>query len=375
MAEVRIGGLASSEPDITQQLIDAATQIQRSGGGTINIDQPTASITPPGDGPLCVFRDLSGVRIHGHGADLRVARDFRPNETLDLFAFHDCTDVQVDGIDAAGTVYDGPPHRGAVLVALEGACRDVSVSARLRRFGAGLLTRGLSGSNERSSGLVVDLDTTDCLYAINCQFNGDELAARLTSDGNYRTYFAYGVAGHDVDVRSRNNVSGDCLLRGYRGRGLERIRLKYTNVESTRAGAYDAVPDCVLLGPADTRPATFRDIRIELDVRYPDSGAPARAFACAKYDGEGRPDMFDRGHRIEQLRISGSVQGRGGASSIPLDSVGVWGIGDRFEDWLIHDLRLQDTQAATLDLTPLVGMGELRNVTSDERIYLRAGPG
>ncbi len=376
------GGIGDGVADDTAALLAAAAKVQQAGGGRIVIPQGRWRILSADwqaaapSGVLCAFNGLRGVEIVGHGATLVADRDFAPNQTLNLFDFTDCAGIDVYGFDVEGKPYEIVQHRGVVTVNIGTGCTEVYVRTRLSDGLAPFLCVGSANTprSERSHGFDIDVTTIRCTYGINCQHNGDSVRARVWARGTYRSYFIYGVEDHDAYVNSRDNGSGDVLLRGYSGKGLRSIRIHYVNVDSTDSGPEGPRPDCVMLGPADTTACPFEDIEINLHVRYLGAaGCPASAFVLCKFNNSGGFDMTTRGHTMRNVRISGLIEGEGAPATPAFDTIGDWS-GETLEGWHLRDLRLKTPKVSYFDFSGLRGVANITNVQADARIYTMGSP-
>lgn len=374
----------SGDTDHTAALVAAASALQTRGGGTLlvpgdlRVASTEYSASLPAS-PLCAFSSLNGVRVIVLG-DLHVDRSFADGETLTLFQFTDCKNVEVQvpyGYSAVSS--DSSPARGPELVRCLGACRNVKVSATLDKFYAGVLCNAAAGAADtaRTKGVVLDLTVSNGYYGFVGQFSGDQVDARIVADGMVRSYFVYGVRTQRVRVESKNNGADDCILRGYLGYGVEDVDLTYRNVGSTTAAT--AAPGVAIapnVATGNTTASTFRNIRVNIHVEYGGIGGPGHAFYIYKTLDDTNLDTVDRGHVIEGLDVTLTVVGQNqGNTAYPWLLGGTWGgTNDSFRNWRVSRASVEGaSNSVLLTLTSLKDRATFSNIVSSVYWELSAG--
>jgi hypothetical protein len=176
-----------------------------------------------------------------------------------------------------------------------------------------------SASAPRSKRItILGGSSTHCVYGPTFSNNGDDVKVRAyTTDTVDRSYFAYGVRNHDIQIRSRNAAANDVLIKaGQNGDGsnlpTENIRLDYqvsartsgkpgssyftidlrggnpglirniqANITADLSGEVSWIPPLVLVGKFQpgSLGATVEDVRISCSVanipKLPGNGGEA----------------------------------------------------------------------------------------------------
>ena len=385
------GARGDGRTDDTRAFMAAARALAAAGGGTLTGRAGATYVLFPDSWqrgavprtPIASFAGLSGVTIDFAQGTLRVPRTVpftTPGANVfELFRFQDCANVicraNVVGHDHVGTSV----LCGVVPFQFNGACRNVTVSGRYTgvfipaAFVAGPYPGG-SGTRDparRTVGVSLDLNVTNSGYATNFRFSGDSARVRLVTEGVYRSYFPYGVRDHEVWVTSRNPIAADCLLKAYEGYGLENIRLHYTNRDTTSALSRTSGAAAIEIDWGDTVPAGFRDLWIDVNVRYLRPNAFGPVLQVVRHDG-GALDRSPRrrGHRLRGLRFGGVIEGPGGAQS-PAINLDFGGSRTHVEEWSgIHfeELRATGVPDNLLELRGSTGVVRFRRVSTSGRL-------
>ena len=379
------GATGNGTTDDTAAIQSACTALQSAGGGTLLFPPGSYRIFSAASYPtvtattsLVLFSGLSGVRIEGFGATLVTTRTMTIKQSFRVFEFAGCTNVTVEGLRGTGHTVSGSDNveQGAHFVVLWGACRNVRVQATLTGFYSGLMVIAgphdsgkqddyATDDTQRSRGIDIDLDVTNCGYGANFQFSGDAVEGRVVSRGGYRSYFPYGVRDHRVSVDSADHIGADVLLNSYGGRGLENVHLVYSNTQTSSYIAAQNSNAGVEITFGDTKPATFRGIHVTYDVRYKDTNTFGPAIRVTRHDDLGGVDTstVTRGHKLHELTLSGRIEGPGN----PFDFLAA-GSNLQMEEYRafeLADLEVVGTTAPVLDLRALKDQVTFRNVVSD----------
>jgi hypothetical protein len=187
----------------------------------------------------------------------------------------------------------GSPRRGLICVAVE--CGNASFGNMHIRgiygknVAAGFATYNtadnLSPSANRFRGIQIDFMFVDGgYYGVNLSDNGDGLRInRLVTFAVFRSYFVFGVSGHDVDIFARAGLaaSGNVnICRQVSGLSTTAIRVKYT------ARDFAAAVSHVLINHIDTTASGAIDgVVLDLDIQDANPLGPAVKFVT--YTGSG----------------------------------------------------------------------------------------
>jgi hypothetical protein len=391
------GARGDGRTDDTRAFMAAARALAAAGGGTLTGRAGATYVLFPDSWqrggvprtPIASFAGLSGVTIDFAQATLRVPRTV-PFTTaganvFHLFRFQDCSGVtcraNVVGHDHMGISV----LCGVVPFQFNGACRNVTVSGRFTgvyipaAFVSGPYPGG-TGTRDparRTIGVSLDLQVTHSGYGSNFRFSGDSARVRLTTEGVYRSYFPYGVRDHEAWVTSRDALAADCLLKAYEGYGLENIRLHYTNRDTTSAISRQSAAAAIEIAWGDTIPAVFRDLWIDVDVRYRSANAFGPVLRVVRHAGEPLDTSTRRrGHQLRGLRLGGVIQGVGAAQS-PVINLDFGGSRTYLEAWSgIHfeELRATGVPDNLLELRGSTGVVRFRRVSTSGRLTVLVAP-
>jgi hypothetical protein len=178
--------------------------------------------------------ELDGVRIYGNRA-LFTFENPGGTGNARLFNLSGTTNVDIDGIIAECTDYAiGTDFEHGVIVV--GAaddsdpCTDIRIRIEAITCLAGVeFFRADTGRHTR---IDIDIETTSCYYGAVFGGDGDIVRGRIRTTGAVRSYFAYEVRDHDVEVLANNVQSisgGDCVIKAFSDDSVtENIRVRYS---------------------------------------------------------------------------------------------------------------------------------------------------
>jgi hypothetical protein len=249
---------------------------------------------PPGDYKVTATATINGANAHfgltnkdnidiiGSGATITSTA----TASTHLFNFEGCRNISVDGLTINGqhsrtgsTIND--TSIGAFY--LTSTARDSNtISIRNVRASACYFFLIVAGSSPFTY-RVRDISAHNCLlnggyYGFNFQNNGDNFTATgFRTNAVVRSYFPFGVDGHDVSYLSRNgDVFTDCLIKAYE-RDTTNIRVKARIFGNTSNDAKCTI-ESQHLPSAQPIPAALSNIQIDFDDRG-SSGAKSLRFA------------------------------------------------------------------------------------------------
>jgi hypothetical protein len=253
---------------------------------------------------------------------------------------------------------------------------------RVRNSLAGFICSKASGDADsmRTQNIHIGiLDVANCWYGINGQYSGDFMRVDcLRTDTIHRSCFIYGASNLDIAIYSKDHKATDVpLSTATPGVGMTNVRLNYfSGVDSTACGNSPKVQ----IGFSGTTASQLRNIRINLNVKFHSSGnTGGAALSINKVDGSGNNDASDRGHILDNLVVTGTIEGVGssnsqGSTSIATDVNCTWGTGDYFSNLCFENLKI--TAGAAIG-APLLTLGNtldrvcFRNVRCDRAIFVR----
>ena len=330
----------------------------------------------PGNNNLAVFTSLKGINVISDGATIIIGRQLTTNESGLIFGFFFCTNVTVDGFTVTGpslNIAAGVPH-GLNFVMLYQGNQNVSMSNnRVQGVMAGMNCGRESLSQPKSNNIEIgSLDAYDAIYGLTTGNGCDDLVVHsLTTKDVGRSYVAYGVKNHTVNITSLGSFSEDAAL----GAPLENLRLSYTSPAEYLTGTSGSGHARVRMSFADT-PAAIRNVDIRLNVVYDANTAGGPAFRLLKYNNVS-------GMILENLKISGYVKGK--PNSYPLgdtngpiigtvDSPNFWSNDDNFRNIELSNLRIENSKPVKFILNGLKGPFLIENVNSDNSVQIVQSP-
>jgi hypothetical protein len=343
------GAVGNGVTDDTAAIQAAAAAIQAAGGGTLYFPAGTYSVFGSTTGNLCSFTGLSGIACIGYGATIAVpaAKTITASEGI-FFRFDSCTNILVDGFATNGPVLDvsSSTVKGYEFVRCVNGCKNISMPHnKVKNSLAGFITsKDVGDANTmRSQNIWIGvLDVENCWYGINGQYSGDFMQVDLLRTNTiHRSFFVFGASNLKAKILSRNHKAIDVPVTTLSGLAVVGVDIEYWSTEdSTSCG--DAPK--VVIGFSNETASTLRDVRVNLNVGYAGSGnTGGAALVITKLNNSSNPDPVDRGHILDNLRVSGTITGtasynNGGA--IVTDTGATWGTGDFFRNIAFENLRI-----------------------------------
>jgi hypothetical protein len=325
----------------------------------------------PTSNALTDFQNLNGIKVISEGATLEIMRQFASGETGVIFGFYYCSNIVVDGFNVTGPNAQFGVHNGLNFVLLNEGNRNVSMpNNKLKGVYSGLTCIRSNTSVPKSEGIVVgSLDVSSSVYGATVPKGCDGLTIHslITKDVT-RSYTAYGVRDHDVNITSYGAEADDVSIGTGEGLGLENVRVRYTSPAEYTTATYGEHARVRLSWSGATAP--IRNIDIRLNVTYGASTTGGPAFRLLKYDSNPA--------KLDNLRISGYINGQPNASIG--DTLGpiigtdewrnYWSTSDDLRNITMADLRMENTKQSKWILPGLKGPFLIQNVVSDHSINL-----
>lgn len=370
----------STGTDDTAAIRKCCAAVQAAGGGIIDFGKYRYRIySDTGDtASIGDFTSVTGLEFIFSGGELVVNRAFTGSQTVQLFKFTDCHNVRFHGANLSCTETqptNQKTSRGPSFALFLQGCTGVSSdSLKISSFRSGWDIRRSVGDPDSYISKGFDLGVTAATnvgYPLSTAYSGDSIKATLITTGCGRSYFPQGSMDHDIRVVSKNHeASDDCLIVPTAGRGMENLYLSYTNRESTGA---DNSLNCVYLQvqDSDTYDAVFRNIHIHLNIKTTASEWLGFGVHIGKTKSDDTADTTDRGHILENIKISGSITG-GSANqrSLGLFNVGTWGLGEYVRNIRLKDLWMGVVGQPAITLTSLQDQAILDNVYCSAQMNL-----
>ncbi len=363
----------------------AVAAINKSGTGTLYF--------PPGEyrvftgsykGSLGGFSNINGLSLISNRATLTVdlSRKFRPGESYYGFTFDNCTNVFITGFVVRGPITDisSTAVNGVEFVRFRKGCSNIAMPYnKVSGMLSGVILSRLPSDPESYHVRNVNIGTLlvdHCYYGFNTQHTGRDVTINeLVTDTIHRSYFVYGARNHKVNITSRNDYANDCYINAFNGYGCEDLWIKYTNTESTRSSDF---ANHVTIAWGDTIPATHRGIHLDVNIVYqPGQQSGASGIYLFKYDEQNKPDVKDRGHRLEDFTITGSIRGaphHAGAFPVYTLPTCNWGDGDFWSNIRISDLKIINSKNSLFRLTSLVDTATITNLSSERPFMVKVNP-
>lgn len=368
----------STGTDDSTALRNACLVIQQRGGGVLDLGSGRYRIFSDGStATIGDFSNLRGIKIKASGAELVIDRTFTGSQTVTLFEFAACNNIDFEGsltLTCTAQPAGEKTTRGPVFAEFSQGCLNVR-NGTLKATGCRILWHIIRDIADPVSYISKNFDlgvtyATSCGYPLNTSgASGQNVKAILHTDTCGRSYFPQGAKGHDITVFSKNHeASVDCLLVPDGTTGIESLKLKYINRESTSA---DASLNCVRLEiqDSDLYDSVSRDIDISLNIETGASTYLGYGFEIGKLKADSTADATDRGHIIEKLRLSGVIRaGNSSQRSVGMFNIGTWSTGELIRNISVEDLVITGTGQPTFNFASLQDTAVFKNVYSSAQM-------
>lgn len=359
----------SAGTDDTAALRAMCDVIQARGGGVLDLGSgryriysDTGDTTPIGD-----FSNLRGVTIKSDGAEFAINREFASAVVLVLFKFTACTNIKIGDIKGTCTATRSEIYtRGGQLAQFEQGCSNIEIgNIDLTNWALGFNFYRLAADPQsyRSKNIrIASIKASTTGYPLVTTLSGDQLEAQITAESCGRSYFNYSARHHKISITSKNqDASADCLLYASDGEALSDIDLTYKNTETTNAGGGTRRGIYLAFRNGDTAAAVIRNIRLRVHIDQ-STGFLTAGVVLEKLVEAGTTDPTDRGHKVENLHISGYIDTT--STPISLGDNTTWGAGETVSNFRADDLVLKTAQSAFYFFTSLKDVAVLQNITS-----------
>lgn len=375
------GAVGDGITDDTAAIRLAAAALDAANCGTLFFPAGTYKVFSATTGALCEFTGCDGIQMLGYGATLQVPEDkvITASEGY-FFYFSDCKNITVDGFTTGGPELDVSTTtvKGYEFVRCVNGCRNINMpNNRVVNSLSGFISsKALADPDSmRTQNVHIGvLDVVNCWYGINGQYSGDFTKCDLLrTDTVHRSAFYYGASNLDITVWSKDCVgSSDCPITASHGIAVENVRLNYhSSIDSIACG----VGPKVKIGFSGQDASLMRNIHINLNLRY---NATGNTGGCAvmieKLTDAGAPDATDRGHQMQNLVITGTIEGTPSYNNggiIVTDTLGTWGTGDYFSNISLENLRINSPMAVVMSLGNCTDNVLLKNVYSAGALAIR----
>ncbi len=383
---VDYGAVGNGVVDDTAAIRRAAAALQAAGGGTIFFPPLVYNIFQSTTGTLCAFSGLTGVKCLGYGATLQVylLKVITASEGY-LFQFSGCNNITVDGFTTNGPTLDVSQTvvKGYQFVNCSAGCRNISMpNNRVVNAILGFQSeKQLADPDaDRTQNIHIGvMDVVNCWYGVTGIYSGDFMRVDcLRTDTIHRSCLIYGASNLDLTIYSKDPIgSSDANLLAEGGVAMTDVRLNYYSSTDTTASL---VSPKVKIGFGNQTPSLMRNIFINLNVEYAASGdTGGSALFIVKLTNAGAPDVVDRGHHMQNLVISGTIDGSPSYNDgglIVMDTLSVWGTGDYFSNIALENLRIEAASgpdAVALTLGNCIDQILVKNVYSNGPLAIRNG--
>jgi len=364
-------------------IIAAAVALQANGGGTLFFPPGTYRIYTEGTTyfGLASFTGLTGVSVIADGATLAIdpSRVFTASYGT-MFYFEGCTNVKIDGFTTSGPVEDITSRtlKGVEFCRFTHGCHNISMPNNdiANCIGGALFVKDHAdgGDLECTDIDIGILRVKNCWYGVLGSFSGSNMRIGiLDADTIMRSLFIYGVQNVTANINQVDQWN-TTLIKSYLGHGCQDINISLVDRPSTHAYL-----SRIAIEWGDQTPAVFRNISIKAHVTYGDTGdTGGPAVYIVKYDNGGNVDTADRGHILENLTISGRIDGVGSTPTftgvIATHSSCTFGTGDFWKNIVLRDLDITNntTQHVILQAAPITEGLLIDNVHSTADIMLMA---
>jgi hypothetical protein len=294
------------------------------GGGTLHLERDRVyDLGSQRDGSnVFVIFGLRDAILAGNGATLRIHSDV--HEYFNLLYLAHYQNFRIENLSCLDTGYGGTYQAGGKFIVLDAGERE-SLGLTLDNVaGEGLVSfvhvQGIAGGPRvRGIRIMPNCTATRVFYGLTCLNNGDDVSGGFSTFNCARSYFPYGVNGHDLDIKINHRGAAygpiaetSVLIKSY-GPPTSDIRL-----DVTFSGVIASTRFCVLLehqhGPG-TPASIIEDVDLRITVA-PGTDDPngVQRLALRSYAGDAE-EVGRSGNIWRRIRLGGDL-GRGGALAV-----------------------------------------------------------
>lgn len=234
-----------------------------------------------GDGTRFVI-DFDGFNFQTMGctftanASLNIAQAANANQSV--FRILNASDVNIGDFRVEADAVDRTNTVGVIAVHISNTISSSRFVKLGHIFGSKLVSNITASStdpaNFRCRGITLQRSHAENgYYNVNMANNGDDFIGGITSVDMVRSYFVYGVEGHEVSVYSKDhNKFTDVLVKRY-GFNTKSIRINYHAINDLSSDASVSVEH-----QNDTDDGVIEDVTINLNVTKSNSANPTLNF-------------------------------------------------------------------------------------------------
>ncbi len=364
------GAVGDGVADDTAALRLVCAAVQANGGGTIDFGNLTFKIfTDPTDlAVIGAFSSLNGVHLQSSGASFVIARSFPTAQIVDVFTFTTCSEITIDDFQGSytGSARSEIYERGGRFVTFLRGCVNVRIgNLDFNNWSTvvDIFRDQADATDERSVNFrIANIATFLVGYPLFTSLSGDNLEAQVNAVSSGRSYFSYSPTNHRIVVKSNNaDASNDVLIYASDGEPCQSVDLTYTNTATTLTSG--GTRRGVGLYFRDTTPNIIKDVRIKLNIAQ-STGFLSNGFEVGKLDGNS-PDPTDRGHKLQNLEVSGNIDTTAG--TITFCNLTDWALGEFVSNITFKDLYLAGGQP-NFAFTSIQDQAILQNVVYDSAL-------
>jgi len=301
-------GAKGDGSDDTAAFLAANAVIQAKGyGGIVLQPGKTYAFTGKVSNPLFNLSNLNGYFIDAtSGATIKDLKAYKKGENAIAFQFSNCKNIKiVGGLKLISQPYSGNSNTtGLTWIKFLRGCNtidaDVYFSGGLHGFH---FYRDYGDPLSYSSFKIkLNIKAANVYYVELHERSGNDVKTIIDAIGCGRAFFIFG-GGHNISAKiTTKNGFGFLVSSDSAGNGVDNISIDYRdrNSDSNNPGAWRCGIQFY-----NQKPATFRNIKINLDVKNRINSPFLDTFLINKVDDTGAADSKGRGHKLDGLEITG----------------------------------------------------------------------
>lgn len=301
-------GARGDGSDDTAAFLKANEMIQMQGHGGIRLKPGRIyGINCKARGILFRLSNLAGYGIDaGGGATIKDLSSYQPGETAICFQFINCKNIRfVGGLKVVSQAYSPASNKTGLswfkfVSGCKGIQADVNFDGGLHGFH--FYRNYGEAATFSTSDIWLSIKAKQIYYAELHERSGDNVETRVDAVDCGRAFFIFGGGNNITAAITAKNSFGFLISSDSAGNGAENITINYRDRDSdkNKAGNWRCG-----LQFYNQRPAVFRNIKINLDVRNRASSPFYDTFVINKVTDSGGQDKIGRGHVLDGLIITG----------------------------------------------------------------------